>query len=146
MSGIISSTEKIVENVENKFNKGVIYIIDGINSQISGIINFLLEKNIIQVGLGLIIASQITKITNALQNVIISPIIDRISVGEIKKLEDWKINLLGMELKIGLLLSTIINFILIIIIVYYIWRLSKMSNLNFINDFLESIKPKIKQS
>ncbi len=140
MEQIVNSGSKLVSNSGDKLIVLTIMILDFLKNNVSGILTFLFEKNIIQTMVGLIIASQVSKVTNVLSEVIISPTIQVISFGEFSKLEDFKIQLFGIEFKIGLLIITLINFLIVLIIVYYIWKLSRVENYKFLTDILENAK------
>lgn len=147
MSEFISSTLKNTETVVNKLDSNlnivVSHFISVIQSQVVDLFKFLIDKNVIQISIGLLLATQIKKINDILQTVIISPIVNRVTFGNLEKLEDWKIDLLGIEIKIGLLMSGLIDFMLVILIVYYIWKLTLITDHKIIFDFFESFKPKI---
>jgi large-conductance mechanosensitive channel len=74
-------------------------------------------------------------------DIILTPIIQRFTGNKTTKLEEVKISILGVNLQIGLFLSKLINFIIILIIVYYIWKLSTLPNFNIIKKGLDSVKP-----
>ncbi len=137
---ITDSGTKLVSYSSNKLILLVIIILDFLKDNITGILSFLFEKNIIQTMIGLLIASQISKFTSVLSDVIISPIIQLISFGQFSKLEDFKIYLFGVEFKIGLLIITLVNVLLVFIIIYYIWKLSRVENYKFILDMLDNAK------
>lgn len=104
-----------------------------ITNHFTEIINFLLEKNLVQTAIGLIVASQISKLTNTLTDVIVDPIVQFLTFGKTKQLEDYKIKIYKIDFKIGLLIANIINIIIVLIIIFYIWKLSKISiTTNFI--------------
>jgi large-conductance mechanosensitive channel len=143
ISSAIKNTEKVVNTIDNKFNIGVFHFVNLIQSQIVGLIKFLIEKNIIQMGIGLLLAAQVGHITKMLQDVIISPIVNRLTFGHVKKLEDLKHEMFGIEFKTGSLLVTLINLIFVIVLVYYIWKLTQLEDFKFISDFFEGLKPKL---
>ncbi len=139
---ITDSGTNLVSYSSNKLIFLFIIILDFLKDNVSGILSFLFEKNIIQTMIGLIIASQISKFTSVLSDVIISPVIQLISFGQFSKLEDFKIYLFGVEFKVGLLIITLVNLLLVLIVVYYIWKLSRVENYKFILDMLDSAKEK----
>ena len=134
-------TQSTVNKIDMTFTNIIILILNFFKSQVDGIMSFIFNKNIIQTCIGLIIASQVSKITTMLIDIIITPIIQRLTGDETTKLEEVKVNILGVNLQIGLFLSKIINFIIILIIVYYIFKLSTLPNFNSIKSGLDSAKP-----
>ena len=65
-----------------------------------------------------------------------------VSFGQVKKLEDFKIEIFGIEFKLGLLIINLLDFVFVVIIVYYIWKISTLKNFDFIQKFLDAAKPK----
>ena len=137
----LNVTQSTVNKIDYQFTNLIINILNFFKSQVDGRMNFIFNKNIIQTCIGLIIASQVSKLTTMLIDIIITPIIQRLTGNETAKLEELEINMLGIKLKIGLFLSKIINFIIILIIVYYIFKLSTLPNFNNIKSGLDSAKP-----
>jgi large-conductance mechanosensitive channel len=131
-----------MEIVSDTTNKVIDNILDVARNNLVGVMTFLFEKKLIQTAIGLIIATQIGKFTNVLNEVIISPIMQIITFGQVKKLEDFKINIFGIEFKLGLLIINLLDFVFVVIIVYYIWRISRLKNFDFIQTFLDTAKAK----
>ena len=135
---------KDIENIGNitheKFNNIANIILDIIKEQLAGLLKFLFDKNIIQVGIGLIIATNINKMTNLITDHLIYPIINKFISSNLNGLEEHKSYVFGMEFKTGIIITNFINFILIIIVVYYLWKLSQMTDFEFINETLNKIK------
>jgi large-conductance mechanosensitive channel len=75
--------------------------------------------------IGLIIATQVNKITTIIMELLFNPIINRLSFGQTKILKDLELDLFGMNFKIGIILENIINLFIVLIIIYYIWKLTK---------------------
>ena len=137
----LNITQSTVNKIDDQFTHFIINIINFFKSQVDGIMSFIFNKNIIQTCIGLIIASQVSKLTTMLIDIIITPIIQRITGNQATKLEEVKITILGVNLQIGLFLSKLINFIIILIIIYYIWKLSTLPNFDSIKTSLDSVKP-----
>jgi large-conductance mechanosensitive channel len=134
---------EIVSETTNKVMDSIFYrVLDVARNNLVGIMTFLFEKKLIQTAIGLIIATQIGKFTNVLTGVIISPIMQVVSFGQVKKLEDFKIEIFGIEFKLGLLIINLLDFVFVVIIVYYIWKISTLKNFDFIQNFLDAAKPK----
>ena len=140
MENIVEKTKDIVNTTEDGFNNGMITIIDFLKNNLSGFITFLLDKNIVQTGIGIIIATQISKLTNIFVDTIINPIVNKITLGTVDDINQWEINLFDINIKIGIIISSIINFLLIALIIYNVWKLSQNTKFDFINDLLEESK------
>jgi large-conductance mechanosensitive channel len=135
--------ENIVEKTKDKIRNTLIIFLNFVKNNLSGFLKFLFDKNIIQTSVGIIIASQIGKITNIIVESLINPIVKRLSVGTIDNINNWELNLFDINIKIGLILYTIINFLLVAIVVYHIWKLSQNTNFDYIKDTIENIKDNI---
>jgi large conductance mechanosensitive channel len=146
MENIVEKTKDIVDSTQEKVNKGIMFVIDFLKNNLVGFLKFLFDRNIIQTGIGIIIASQISKIANVIVESFINPIVRRVSVGTIDDITNWELTFFDIKIKIGLILSTIINFLLIAVVVYYIWKLSQNTNFDFIKEFLEDSKENINKT
>lgn len=135
--------ENIVEKTKDKIKNTLIIFLNFVKNNLSGFLKFLFDKNIIQTSVGIIIASQIGKITNIIVESLINPIVKRLSVGTIDNIDNWEFTLFDINIKIGLILYTIINFLLIAIVVYHIWKLSQNTNFDYIKNVIEDIKDNI---
>lgn len=138
---IINKIDNISENLQNNFNKVVNTIFNILIYQSADLLKFLFEKNIVQMAIGLLIASEVGSITKVLTETIISPIINKVLINRKGKLEDFKYYILGIEFKIGLLIIQIIKASLVLIIVYFIWKLSQIQNFESIQQFFKDVKP-----
>jgi large-conductance mechanosensitive channel len=137
---------KIIKNLKYNVLDFVLIILNFLRLNLVGFLNFLFNKNIIQTSIGIIVASQIGRLTNLFVDTILNPVVDRITGGSIKKHEDLTITLLDVKIKIGLIISTLINFLLIIFIVYNIWKISQYSNFDFINNLITDTKETVKSA
>jgi large-conductance mechanosensitive channel len=142
-NNFIEKTKQMVDVSEDKFNEFIIIIIDFLRNNLVGFLKFLFDKNIIQTGIGIIIATQVSKLTDVFVQSLFNPIINRITVGTVNNINDWQITLFDIKIKIGLIISSIINFLLIALIVYYIWKLSQNNSFDFINEMLADTKESI---
>ncbi len=91
-------------------------------------INFLKGTNIIQVGVAFIVATNVNNIINIFINSILNPIINRIFGSEgndknQKELKDKTITILGIKFGIGAFISGLIQFLIILYIVYMISKM-----------------------
>ena len=147
MDNIINNSKTFFNESMTKtfqvINQIVQYILNIIISNIGDFYTFIFEKNIISTGIGIIIATNISSLTNMFTEVIISPIIKGLSGGNTKNLESLSFTIFGIEFKIGLLLKNLIDFLCIIIVVFYIWKLSQITDINKIIDPLKKIKTNV---
>ena len=137
MSNIINKT---IDLTSTTYNNIYHYILDIFIVNAEGIFTFISNKNIVTTGIGIIIGTNIAGLATVFTDVIVSPIVNGFSGGYIKDLQSLSFTILGIEFKIGLLLKKIIDFFSIVIIVYYIWKLTQITNVDSIIDKLKSMK------
>lgn len=93
-----------------------------VKSEFADFLTFLTERNIMGAGIGLIIALQVNSLFLDFVDDIIKPVASKVVS------EDININyvtILGVKLKVGHLIISIINFIITMIFIFYLYRLSK---------------------
>ena len=108
-------------------------------------IRFLLNKNIIYMAIGILISNQVVILTKTITDSIIGPILKKISFAQ-NELNNMKYNRLGIEFKMGQIISNLITFFMVLTIVFYIWNLTNATNLNFIDEFLNTIETNLNKS
>lgn len=106
-------------------------------------LKFLLEKNILQMGIGMIVATQVGKITTAITDYIITPILDKTLFLYGGKFQDIKYTILGIDFQLGEIIIVLLEFILTLMIIYSIWKFSSYTDLNSIEHMLADAKIKI---
>jgi hypothetical protein len=82
---------------------------------------FLYEKNILASGIGFIIAMQINDLFKNILEDLVKPIATKAVSEDINK---HYIELFGMRFKVGHLLVSIINFIITIFLIFYLYRIT----------------------
>ena len=75
-------------------------------------------------------ATQISALTTVVSEAIITPILNGILGTKVKDLEKYEITIFSIKLKVGLLISKLISFFLIVFVIYNIWKLSEIK-INF---------------
>jgi len=105
-------------------------ILKNINEEIVSFINFLLEKNVFQTGLAFVLATQVNQIFLKFANNIITPIVDKVVEEDVRKRTT---NVFGVEFKTGEFSLGIINFILVLLFLYYMYKISDSSKTLFQN-------------
>lgn len=144
---------KIVEtakNISTSLNDKVIsifnYIIDILKDQSESFLRFLFQQNLIQLGIGLLVATQLSAFTTNVSTNILAPIINSLSTGSQKNLADYTITIFGITFKVGTVIVGIINLILMIVVIYLLYQLTKITNFEFINRLLPTEKNKTRIS
>jgi large conductance mechanosensitive channel len=132
--------ENLVGKTSEKFGQIIIYLLDFLKNNLVGFLKFLFDKSIIQTGIGIIIATQISKITDIFVSTIINPIVNKMTMGAVNDVNKWEVTFFDINIKIGVIVSAIINFLSVAFIVYYIWKLSENSSFDFINKMLDESK------
>ena len=138
---------KIVEtakNISTSANDKVIsifnYIIDILKEQSEDFLRFLFKQNLIQLGIGLLVATQLSAFTTNVSTNVLAPIINSLSTGSQKNLADYTITIFGVTFKVGTVIVGIINLLLMIIVIYFLYQLTKITNFDFINKLLPTEK------
>jgi len=96
-------------------------IIDYIKSELHEFYEFLSKRNVVNTGISLIIALQINSLFLDFIEDVVKPIATK-TVSE--DIDSHYIKLFGIKFKVGHLIVSIINFIIITIFLYYIYRIS----------------------
>ena len=84
--------------------------------------NFLKSRNVINAGIAFVIALQINKLFTDMINLIINPIASKIISQDINKQEYI---VYGIDFKTGQLFLSFINFIIVMVFIYYIFKISE---------------------
>jgi large conductance mechanosensitive channel len=87
-------------------------------------INFLSKRNVINTGIGLIIGNQIRIITEIFVKNVINPIVNN-SLPKNVKLEKIELKIFNINFKIGEIINKILEFLIIMFIIYNIFQLQK---------------------
>ena len=95
-------------------------ILDTIIEQIISFYEFLRDRNIINTGIAFVIAIQINKIFLDFTNLIINPVASTIVSEEINQ---NKIKVGNINFEVGKLFLSIINFLIMMIFVYFVYTL-----------------------
>ena len=105
-------------------------------------INFLKSRNIINAGIAFVIAIQINKLFTDIINLIVNPIASKMINEELSKKEYI---VFGIDFKTGQLFLSFLNFIFIMIFVYYIFKLTEDAP-NFFNKIYSTFTNIFKKS
>lgn len=92
-------------------------------------LKFILDFNIISIGFGFIVSQNFQIVFNDLMKGIISPIITKIIGSEKKNLEEVKLVIFGMEIYIWKFIFSLLNFYLILLILFYLARILPFSTM-----------------
>jgi len=116
------------------------FIINFSADNLKSFIQFIFDKNIIQMCIGIIVATQIGTLSNVFNDIIIKPILEKSSIVNNEKIENIKYSLLGIEFRIGTLLITIIKLLVTFMIVFIIYKISTDVNIGNFFKKLSQIK------
>jgi large-conductance mechanosensitive channel len=136
---LINGTVQLTQGSIDALDKLLYSLVNVSSNETQGFFDFLFKHDIVNIGIGLILASQIGAIVRIISEEIISPIINKISINQTKKLQDYKLTVLGIEFKLGTIINTIINFMLMLLIVYYIYKLIIVSKEDFLGRAIKLI-------
>lgn len=101
-----------------------------------GFVHFLLEKNVFQTGLAFVLATQINTVFLQFVNTIINPVIDKVIQ---EKTKNKTTLIFGIEFKTGQLSIAIINFLIVLLFLYYLYKISDSSK-GIIENTINKIK------
>ncbi len=134
VQNVINTTESVVNQVDTSFTKYIMIIVTFVVYQSKKILKFLIDKNVVSAGIAIIVGTQISKITGAFVDNLLGPFINLILAGKTKNFEDYEIEIFTVHFKVGLFLSNLIQFLINMSLVYYIFQISQVSNFDaFLN-------------
>lgn len=111
-----------------------------ITNEFADFMTFLLERNIFQTGVAFIIATQVNKFMLDIMNSLISPIVSKtLDANSKSKIENKTIKFFGIEFRIGVLIMSVINFLVMMLLIFYIYKLSN-SGKSIMQNFTSKIK------
>lgn len=91
--------------------------------------DFLIDNDIIVTIIATILSSNVTTLTKSLMDNLILPLVNidlnNDGIPDRQNLEDWVVDFKGAKIKIGKFMLTFIEFFLIMIIIFFINKLSK---------------------
>lgn len=93
-------------------------VTDTVGGTFSDFINFLTQKNMINLMIAFILGNYINDFANNFVDIVAIPIVNKVTGEKHKELQDHTIVLFGIEFKIGKLLYLFIKFIIIAFIIY----------------------------
>ena len=142
-----SSIERINESSSFINNKMYVFIASFfglIRNQLSDFIRFLIEKNIVQMAIGVLIATQVSKLVDNISELIITPISKKVIPEQDNTKNDLKKNIFDIEFQYGKLIIAFLQFLMIIVLVYFIWKLTKITKFEWLglDEELNKWKPK----
>ena len=115
----------------------IIYILNILKNNYDGFIKFLIDKNILQLAIGIILGTQVSHFTNTVNNIILKPLIEYIDSRN-TDFNKYSYNLFGINIKYGELLLSFIELITSLIIIYFMWRLTTITNFNSVGELLNN--------
>ena len=90
-----------------------------IESEISGVGKFLMEENIIQLGIAFIISIQLNQVTSSLIDDILSPfLLLQFGADKTQSMKDLYIEIYSVRINYGTFLLALMKFLLLVIILY----------------------------
>jgi large-conductance mechanosensitive channel len=86
--------------------------------------DFLNKRNVINTGIGIVVGTQVRTITDVIVRNFINPIVNK-SLPKNIELEKIEVNLLGIKFKIGEIINKLLEFFIIMFLIYQIYRIHK---------------------
>ena len=93
---------------------------DTTKSTYNGFIKFLTKRNVIQMVMAFVIAGYVSDMSKQFTSIIIDPITDKLLSSD-KKIEDYTLNIFGMNMRIGRLIYLITRFLIMVFILYLLF-------------------------
>jgi large-conductance mechanosensitive channel len=116
-------------------------IISTIGNQFIDFLDFLKKRAIIDTGIAFIIAMQVNKIFLDFINELVNPLASKIVSQEFNKRQ---YEIFGLQIKIGFLFLSLLNFMVIMIFIFYLWKISETTP-GLIGSVYSSISNSIKK-
>jgi large-conductance mechanosensitive channel len=130
-----SSIERINDSssfINNKMYTFIASFFGLIRNQLSDFIKFLIEKNIVQMAIGVLIATQVSRLVDNISDLIITPISKKVIPEQDSTKNDLKKNIFNIEFHYGKLIIAFLQFLMIIVFVYFIWKLTKVTKFEWL--------------
>ena len=115
-------------------------ILENIKHEISDFFDFLNKKSVVNTGIALIIALQVNNLFLDFIDDIVRPVASTVVSGNI---DTHYIKFFGIKMKLGHLIVSIINFLITMIFLYYIYKVSK-STPGFFDNLYHGIRRGVK--
>lgn len=143
MNTIIYHIKSLYIEIYNLLKLILYFFIDFSLSNLVDFLQFLIDKNIIQLGIGLVLASQMNKIIQIFNDYIFTPLFESISPIMNIKISNIEYNVLGINFKIGPIIIILIQFVLTLFMIYLLWKLTSQDLIK-LKENLISIKTNLK--
>jgi large conductance mechanosensitive channel len=95
-------------------------------------LTFLVNERILTLGIGLVVGTQIYSLINIFTTNILSPILNKIFKTRQEKLSDFKISILGIKFEIGKIVASLLNFLIVVYILFLLFKLEKKIEATYI--------------
>jgi large-conductance mechanosensitive channel len=97
-----------------------------VTGTLEGLINFIVSRNVLTTAIGIMMATQISALTTTISEAIITPLLNGLLGNKVQDLEKYEFTILSINFKLGLLISKLISFTLVVFVIYNIWKLSQI--------------------
>ena len=143
MDKVIEIKEKYLNYINDYIKIIVLSIIKILKNNYIKFINFLIDKNVLQLCIGIILGSQMGKFTDLLNNTIFKPILEKINTNININNNMYTKNIFGINIKYGELFLGIINLFISLIIIYFIWTFSNFTNFSKFGIILGTVEEQL---
>jgi len=128
----------IINNIKSYILFVIIYMMKIFNSNYDNFIKFIVSKNVIGLGIGILLGTQIGNFINSVNRIILTPIIKYIE-NKNSNLNSISYNVFGIDIKYGELLLSVINLIISLLIIYIMWYFTNIESgvvTNYLNNLI----------
>jgi large-conductance mechanosensitive channel len=128
---IVDTAESTIKHFDETLTNSITIVVTFFVTQTKKFLKFLIDKNVVSAGLAIIVGTQIGKLTGAFVEYLLAPFINMILAGETKSLDDYVIVIYGVNFKIGLFITNLIQFLINMLMVYYVFQIAQLSTSGF---------------
>lgn len=133
----------LIEIIKSKLILIILIILNFLKENYNSFITFILDKNIMKVVISIFIGTQISTLASAINNEIINPIIERIFKKNNSAVNVYTFDIFGINFAYGKLIMILIQIFFSFIVIYFIWKITSITDLSPINSFLNKITTSI---
>lgn len=107
---------------------------NSVQSQTIDFLSFLVSERILTISIGLVVGSQIYSLINLFTNKIVSPILNRLFRTKEERLTDFNVKIFGITFELGKILAGLLNLLIVVYILYLLFKLEKKIATSYINN------------
>lgn len=138
MEDLNNNLNMFSNNIKSYILFAIVYIMKIFTSNFDNFMKFMVSKNVVGLGIGILLGTQIGNFINSVNRIILTPIIKYIE-NKNNNLYSISYNIFGIDIKYGELLLSVINLIISLLIIYIMWYFTNMEGsvvTNYLNNLI----------